>query len=104
MGTFVDLNGGYGAFLKSDGMLVSWVLKNFLGQLGILQTLEDHQGKGYAKLMVKALAKEIATDGHNPFGTVIVGNTTSENLFEKLGFEMLGKSYLIGVRCVITQY
>ncbi|KRT79037.1 hypothetical protein AMK59_8424 [Oryctes borbonicus] len=86
LGAFVELNNCYGVFLKSDDKLVSWVLKNHMGQLGILQTLSEHKRKGYGSLITKVLSKEIAEEGHHPLGTVVRGNVASETMFATLGF------------------
>ncbi|GJQ65986.1 hypothetical protein Trydic_g4079 [Trypoxylus dichotomus] len=86
---FISMNTCYGVFLKNNANLVCWVLKNHLGQLGILQTLAEHKRKGYATLVIKMMSKDIAGEGHDPLGTVLVGNTASERIFEKLGFRRI---------------
>lgn len=89
------MNDCYGVFLQSNGDLVCWVLKNHLGQLGILQTLPEYKRRGYATLIIKVMSKDIAEDGHDPLGTVLVGNIASEGMFEKLGFHRMDKcSYI----------
>ncbi|KAI4469223.1 hypothetical protein MML48_2g00003613 [Holotrichia oblita] len=88
---FIEMNTCYGIFLKSDDKLVCWVLKNHLGQLGILQTLPEYKRKGYASLITKVMSKDIAKDGHNPLGTVLISNNASESMFEKLGFHYIDK-------------
>ncbi|KAF2894191.1 hypothetical protein ILUMI_11981 [Ignelater luminosus] len=86
--TLIELNGGYGVFLKTDGTLVAWVLRNLIG-LGALQTLDEHKRKGYGSLVTTVLAKEIAKEGLNPIGTVLQNNFGSQKMFGKLGFEIL---------------
>lgn len=82
------MNGGYGVFLKTDGTLVAWVLRNLIG-LGALQTADEHKRKGYGSLVAKVLAKEIAKEGLDPIGTVLQDNSVSQKMFGKLGFKIL---------------
>ncbi|KAK9694194.1 protein of unknown function (DUF5645) [Popillia japonica] len=88
---FIEMNTCYGIFLKSDDKLVCWVLKNHLGQLGILQTVPEYKRKGYASLITKMMSKQIAKDGHHPAGTVLINNKVSESMFEKLDFRCIDK-------------
>lgn len=85
------MGSGYGVFLKEDDTLASWVFKNQMGTLGILQTVEEHKRKGYASLILKVMSKEIGEDGHDPLGTVLVKNRASQVMFMKLGFKELDK-------------
>ncbi|KAJ3647983.1 hypothetical protein Zmor_019824 [Zophobas morio] len=66
LASLIDVNGGYGAFLKSTGQMVAWVLKHTFGHVAILQTEEEHTRKGYATLVTKALCREMAEDGFWP--------------------------------------
>ncbi|XP_017771660.1 PREDICTED: uncharacterized protein LOC108559041 [Nicrophorus vespilloides] len=95
--TFIKMNGGRGLFLKSNDKLVAWVLKNQLGTLVVLQTLHDYKRKGYGSLVTAALSREIAEEGHNVIGTVLVNNSASQAMFKKLGFDILDYSRFIGV-------
>lgn len=83
------MNGGYGLFLKSDNSIVAWVLKNHLGALAILQTVEEHKRKGYGSLITKVLSQEIAKEGHEPIAMVLIENVTSQKLFKNLGFQII---------------
>lgn len=56
----IKLNGGLGIYDK--GKLVSWILHIECFGLGLLQTLENHQGKGYARLLTRALSKKISVE------------------------------------------
>jgi GNAT superfamily N-acetyltransferase len=58
--SLIRLNGGIGIY--DGGELVSWILKIECFGLGLLQTLDEHQGKGYARLLTRALSKQIADD------------------------------------------
>lgn len=84
--TFIEMNGGHGVFTKTDGKLVSWVLKNQMGTLGILQTIDAYKRMGLGSAVTKSLSREIALEGHNPLGTVLVENTASQAMFRNIGF------------------
>ncbi|XP_063905081.1 uncharacterized protein LOC135124140 [Zophobas morio] len=86
----IEMNGGYGVFLRSSNEMVAWVVKHCFGHIGVLQTDEKHKKKGYGSLVTRALALEILDEGHWPFGTVYPDNAGSIKLFEKLGFERIG--------------
>ncbi|KAJ8924214.1 hypothetical protein NQ315_007005 [Exocentrus adspersus] len=86
----IEMNGGYGLFLKSNDQLVSWVLLSMMGQLTILQTLDGYKRKGYASVLVKYISVELAKKGYNAFGAVFAENVASVAMFEKLGFKYLG--------------
>lgn len=88
----IEMNDGYGLFLKSNDELVSWALLSMLGQLALVQTVDAHKKKGYASLMVKYLSRIIAIKGYSPFGTVLEENKVSMSMFDKLGFSSLGIS------------
>lgn len=82
------MNGGYGVFLKSNGALVAWTVRNLLG-LGILQTLDTYKRRGYGSLITKVLSKEIGTEGLDPMGSVLKSNISSQRMFKSIGFEIL---------------
>lgn len=63
-----------------------------------LQTLNEHQHKGYASVAVMHMAKRLAASDCDCCGTVYLGNTASEQLFEKLGFRKLYTCRYIAVR------
>ncbi|KAI4466452.1 hypothetical protein MML48_3g00020025 [Holotrichia oblita] len=86
LGAFMEMNNCYGIFLKSNDKLVSWIMKNIMGQLAILQTLPEYTRKGYATILTKLLSKEIAEEGHHPLANIVAGNIASETSFKKLGF------------------
>ncbi|KAJ8968985.1 hypothetical protein NQ314_001995 [Rhamnusium bicolor] len=86
----IEMNGGYGIFLKSSNELVSWALLSMMGQLSLVQTVDDQKKKGYASLITKYLSKELAKKGHDALGTILVENIVSQMMFEKLGFRSLG--------------
>lgn len=92
LNALVEMSGGYGLFLREDGRMVAWILKDHMGQLCVLQVVEGFTRRGYGSLLTKFLSREIAEEGHDPMGTVLEGNEASEKMFEKLGF---GKSDVV---------
>lgn len=86
--TIAKLNGGYGLFLKKDNTLVSWILQSHLGGLGMLQTLDEHKGKGYAKIISQALIKYLAEkENLDVTAFIFRHNKSSQPLAESLGFQ-----------------
>lgn len=91
LATFAEMNNCYGLFLKSDDTLISWIFKNHMGAMGVLQTLDGYQNKGYGYVLSAVLGKEIAKDGHEPIGTIRCGNKASEKIYVSNGCRSLGK-------------
>lgn len=87
---FISLSGGWGLFKTSNDQLVSWSVRMALGYIGIVQTLEEYQKKGFASLVVMKIAKIIASEDENPIAFVPIGHEPSQLFFEKLGFQNLG--------------
>lgn len=58
--SIIRLNCGLGIY--KQGELVSWILQVECFGLGLLQTLEGHQGNGYARLLSRAMAKKISEE------------------------------------------
>lgn len=87
---FISLSGGWGLYKKSNDQLVSWALRMALGHIGIVQTLEEYQKRGFASLVTKKIAKTIASEDENPIAFVPIGHEPSQLFFEKLGFQNLG--------------
>lgn len=56
--SLIMLNGGLGVY--NNGVLVSWILHVEYFGIGLLQTMEEYQGKGYARLLTRELAKQIS--------------------------------------------
>lgn len=93
--TLADMGGGYGLFLKEKDTLVSWIFKNHLGILGILQTVEEYKRRGFGSLMIKFLAKLLAEEGIDPVTSVSIHNTASKNMMRKIGFEEIHNGFYV---------
>lgn len=66
---------------------VSWLLVYQHAALGLLYTLPQHRGKGYAKLLVCLMARTLLERGHPVYCFVEEENDTSFKLFTSLGFQ-----------------
>ncbi|XP_043527472.1 glycine N-acyltransferase-like protein 3 [Frieseomelitta varia] len=93
--TLIELNGGIGLYLKKNDSLVSWGIQNDWQGLGMVQTLEEHKGKGYAKVIVNMLSKKIAEQGISTTLFIIKGNTSSEKMFKALGWKAVASCEFI---------
>lgn len=60
-----------------------------------MQTDEKYFGKGYAKVVTKALLKNIAESGDDIYVGFFEHNIQSRSLFEKLGFKRIGEIHYI---------
>lgn len=76
-----------GAFNSSTGELMAWILRLPFGELGMLQVKKEHYRKGLGRLVVMALCKRLASDGHDVGAPVFTENIPSRSLFKGLGFE-----------------
>lgn len=85
----VEVNGGLGIFSKSTNELCAWVLKSYLGALGLLQVAEEHKRKGLGSLMTKIFSKKLAEEGLDAIGCIILDNVVSQKMFKNLGFEKI---------------
>lgn len=56
--SLIILNGGLGVYQNEE--LISWILQIECFGMGLLQTMEQHQGKGYARLLTRALTQLIS--------------------------------------------
>ncbi|CAM4726115.1 unnamed protein product [Leuciscus chuanchicus] len=65
---------------------VSWVLLYDYCALGILYTLPEHRGKGYAKTLVTTMAKKLHSQGYPIYCFIEECNQLSYKLFTSLGF------------------
>ncbi|XP_074532157.1 glycine N-acyltransferase-like protein 3 [Halichoeres trimaculatus] len=70
----------------TQGEPVSWILMYDYCALGILYTLPEHRGKGYAKVLICSMVKKIHAEGYPVYCFVEDDNTLSHKLFTNLGF------------------
>lgn len=87
LATVLELNGGIGLFSKQDNELRSWILKNYFGGLGVLQTANEHRRKGYGTLITKIFSKMLAEEGYDISAFIVRKNVASQKMFTGLDFE-----------------
>ncbi|XP_007546352.1 glycine N-acyltransferase-like protein 3 [Poecilia latipinna] len=72
--------------LDSEGKPVSWILTYVYCAVGMLYTLPEHRGKGYAKVLISSMAKNFSGQGYPVFCFIEEENRTSYQLFKGMGF------------------
>ncbi|XP_069001103.1 glycine N-acyltransferase-like protein 3 [Embiotoca jacksoni] len=72
--------------MDNKGQPVSWILLYDYCAMGILYTLPEHRGKGYAKVLISSLSKKLHAEGYPVYCFVEENNTVSHKLFTNLGF------------------
>lgn len=72
--------------MDEHGQPVSWILVYNYGALGILYTLPEHRGKGYAKVLISTMAKKLFAESHPVYCFIEEDNSLSYKLFTSLGF------------------
>ncbi|KAM4607987.1 glycine N-acyltransferase-like protein 3 [Polymixia lowei] len=68
------------------GQPLSWILVYDYCAMGLLYTLPEYRGKGYAKVLVSCMAKKLHAQGYPVYCFIEEENTTSYVLFKNLGF------------------
>ncbi|XP_040906421.1 glycine N-acyltransferase-like protein 3 isoform X2 [Toxotes jaculatrix] len=72
--------------LDAERKPVSWILTYASCAMGMLYTLPEHRGKGYAKVLVSTLAKRLHAQEYPVYCFVEEENVVSHRLFKNLGF------------------
>jgi 8-oxo-dGTP diphosphatase len=85
----LELGGGF--FVEQDGQPVAWVMTHDDGSVGMLHVLNKYRGRGYARILVQAMSKEVRKKDRPVFAHIEPVNLPSLNLFRSLGFEVRGK-------------
>ncbi|KAM6916078.1 glycine N-acyltransferase-like protein 3 isoform 1-T1 [Xenentodon cancila] len=69
-----------------QGQLVAWLLVYDYCAMGILYTLPEHRGKGYAKVLISTMARKLFSEGYPVYCFIEEDNKASYNLFKSMGF------------------
>ncbi|MBN3309322.1 GLYL3 protein, partial [Amia calva] len=69
-----------------QGNPISWVLVYDYCALGLLYTLPEHRGKGYAKILISTISKSLRAQGYSVYSFIEEENKVSYRLFKGLGF------------------
>ncbi|XP_016128035.1 glycine N-acyltransferase isoform X1 [Sinocyclocheilus grahami] len=72
--------------LDSDDQPVAWILNYASSALGMLYTLPEHRGKGYAKALIAVMSKTLHSQGYTVYCFIEEENHLSYSLFTSLGF------------------
>ncbi|XP_047459653.1 glycine N-acyltransferase isoform X2 [Mugil cephalus] len=72
--------------LGADGQPVSWMLTYASCAMGMLYTLPEHRGKGYAKVLISCMAKRHHAQGYPVYCFVEEENVVSYRLLKNMGF------------------
>lgn len=73
---------------------IAWAIVRQDGAISCLYTLPEHRGKQYAQQCITGLMHRMVQFTQNqvaPFCYIVMGNTQSERVFEKLGFTRCGQ-------------
>ncbi|CAB1453682.1 unnamed protein product [Pleuronectes platessa] len=65
---------------------VSWILTYASCAMGMLHTLPEHRGKGYAKVLISTMAKRLHTQEYPVYCFIEEENLVSYRLFKTMGF------------------
>ena len=80
-----ELGGGF--CIKEKGNPVAWIMTHDDGSVGMLHVLDDYRRKGYAKILIQAMAGKVREKNCPVFAHIEPTNSSSLNLFKSLGFE-----------------
>ncbi|KAM8851472.1 glycine N-acyltransferase-like protein 3 isoform 1-T4 [Synchiropus picturatus] len=72
--------------LDERGQPISWILTYNSSAMGMLYTLPEHRGKGYAKILISTMARRLHSEGYPVYCSIEEKNLVSYRLFQKLGF------------------
>uniref|UniRef100_A0A3P9MDS4 Glycine N-acyltransferase-like protein n=1 Tax=Oryzias latipes TaxID=8090 RepID=A0A3P9MDS4_ORYLA len=72
--------------LDPEGRPVSWILTYACCAMGMLYTLPEHRGRGYAKALIGSMARTLKAQGYPVFCFVEEENAVSYQLFTSMGF------------------
>ncbi|TNN29588.1 Glycine N-acyltransferase-like protein 3 [Liparis tanakae] len=69
-----------------QGQPVSWILMYDYCALGLLHTLPEYRGRGYAKVLVNTIVRRLHSEGYPVYCFIEEDNPVSFKLFKGLGF------------------
>lgn len=72
--------------VDEQGEPVAWIMMYDFCAMGLLYTLPEHRGKGYAKLLISTMAKKLHADGYPVYCFIEEENMASYKLFKNMGF------------------
>ncbi|MEQ2300156.1 hypothetical protein AMECASPLE_022440 [Ameca splendens] len=72
--------------MDTQGEPVAWILVYDYCAMGILYTLPEHRGKGYAKVLISNMTKKLHAEGYPVYCFIEEDNMVSYKLFQNMGF------------------
>jgi len=85
----LDKKNAIGIFCKTTGALLSSCLRSYAGWIVALQTVESARRKGYGKLLLKKISKNIAQDSVEPGPFTSDWHITAQRIFHNIAFEKI---------------
>jgi ribosomal protein S18 acetylase RimI-like enzyme len=85
----LELGGGYCVNVEDNP--VGWMMTHDDGSVGMLHVLDDFRGRGYARMLAKAMSQRVVQKGREAYAHIEPSNEPSLKLFLSLGFEIRGK-------------
>lgn len=77
------------AGLFVDGAMISWGIEMWDGGIHAVYTLDEYRGRGYGKMLMKCLCKDIGEElGHFPIVHIEAGNNVSVAMMKSVGFQV----------------
>jgi len=90
------LESGGGFCIRQQGKPIAWIMTHDDGSVGMLHVLENYRGRGYARSLIHAMAKQVQRKGLKVYAHIEHSNVASFRLFESMGFRQ--KAYIIWCR------
>lgn len=82
---------------NQNGELLAWCLLHQPNAFTALQVRTDRQRTGLGSLLLRNMAKSLASEGKDSFAIIVDGNQASTNLFQKVGFECIDEVFNIKI-------
>jgi len=83
------ISNGFACFgIEHEGKLVAHIIRCEDGCLGMIYVDPNHQGKGYAELLLAEASKVLDRAGLAKMTLIKEGNTAMESLFQKAGWHI----------------
>lgn len=85
---------------SGDDKPMSWITVSEAGAFTHLYCLEPFRRRGYAELITKFACNDLLRKGRHVITYTVEENVKSRNLFDKLGFMVIGHDYWVHVENV----
>lgn len=82
----IRYNIALGMFVNDTDKIVSWAVEQHYGGIGMVYTLKEYRGRGYATSVVKTMIQSLEHKNIYPFVCVEHSNSASIRFFKKLQF------------------